>query len=479
MTWQLSKDTLTAWMMDPILFVRECFAVEPDPWQLEVLGNFNKSNRIALKASKGVGKSAVLAWLAWHFLTTRPNPKIAATSITAENLADGLWAEMSKWQQKSAYLTAAYEWTKTRISLKSKPSTWWMSARNWPKTADPAQQALTLAGLHEDYMLFLIDEAGGIPDAVMAAAEGGLATGIECKIVISGNPTHLEGPLYRACTGERRLWHVVEITGDPDNPKRAARVPVQWAREQIEKYGVDNPWVQVNVFGRFPAASLNALLGVEEVREAMARNPMEDDYCWSQKRLGIDVARYGGDRTVIFPRQGLQAFNPVVLRMVSTTDIAARVMKAKAEWGSELELIDDTGHWGHGVIDNMITAGASPIGIQFHAPALDPRYKNRRAEMWINMSEWVKRGGALPDIPELVGELITPQYTFNQGKFQLEDKDQIKQRLGRSPDLADALAVSFAIPDQPGEIQVPIWERARQQRQGVDWDPFRDEERNS
>lgn len=109
-------------------------------------------------------------------------------------------------------------------------------------------------------------------------------------------------------------------------------------------------------------------------------------------------------------------------------------MKAKKDWGSELELIDDTGHWGHGVIDNLVTAGIPAIGIVFSAKALNPRYKNRRAEMWIEMSDWVKAGGALPNLPEMVAELTEPTYTFTGGQFMLEEKDQIKEQIGRSLD---------------------------------------------
>lgn len=466
-------ERITLWRKDPLRFVLDVFGVEPDDWQVDVLSNFRRKNRICLKAAKGCGKTTVLAWLAWNFLLTRPDAKIAATSITGDNLSDGLWAEMSKWQSRSGLLTNQFIWTKTRIFPKSGSDNWFMSARSWSKTGDPSQQANALAGLHADYIMFILDESGGIPDAVMAAAEAALSTGIESKIIQAGNPTHLDGPLYRACSVERHLWHVVEVTGDPDDPKRAPRISIQWAKEQIEKYGKDNPWVLVNVFGKFPPTSINSLLGPDEVLAAMKRAPKESDYQFAQKRLGIDIARFGDDATCIFPRQGLMAYQPVIMRGARTTDIAARVMQAKSKWGSEVELIDDTGHWGHGVIDNLIAAGFAPIGIQFHGPAIDSRYKNRRAEMWLKMAEWVRQRGALPNIPELVADLTTPTYTFVNGKFQLEDKDQIKQRLGRSCDYGDALALSFSIPEAPNSTDMPEWYREQRSKALTEFDPFR------
>ncbi|HLA14771.1 MAG TPA: hypothetical protein VJZ25_07085 [Gemmatimonadaceae bacterium] len=443
-------------------FVRDNFKIEPDKWQIAALRAFSSTDardqRIAMKACKGPGKTAVLAWMIWNFLScfgsVGEHPKGKATGITEQNLDDNLWPELSKWQKRSPYLTHAFTWSKSRIFANEHPETWFFAKQAWPKSGNPQEQANTLAGLHGKFVLFVMDESGGIPTPVSATAEAGLANadleGAWAKLVQAGNPTHLEGPLYDACTVHSHLWALIEITGDPDDPDRSPRISKVWARQQIDMYGADNPWVLVNVFGKFPPSSLNALLGPDEVRAAMHRHLRDDDYSFAQKRLGVDVARFGDDRTVIARRQGLCASFPFdIMRGERTTSIAARVLYTKREWGSEMELIDDTGHWGHGVIDNLLAAGLSPIGVQFHAPALNPRYRNRRAEGWLEMADWVKRGGALPDVPELVAELTTPTYTFANGKFILEEKDQIKERLGRSPDLADALALTFMLPELP------------------------------
>lgn len=476
-----AHERIQDWKRDPVRMVREEFGVEPDKWQRIALRAFANSDdprkrRIAMKACKGPGKTAVLAWMIWNFMLCYAHkgshPKGAATGITEKNIDDNLWPELAKWQGRSKLLSAAFVWTKSRIFAKDHPETWFFSKRTWPKSGDTTQQADTLAGLHADYVLFVLDESGGIPRSVMAAAEGGLSTGIWAKIVQAGNPTHLEGPLYDACSAHHDLWFVIEITGDPDSSKRSSRISVEWAREQIKLYGADNPWVLVNVFGKFPPSSLNALLGPDEVQAAMRRTLKATDYNFAQKRLGIDVARFGDDRTVLFPRQGLCAKRPVVMRGVRTTVIAARVLLARKNWGTELELIDDTGHWGHGVIDNLLAAGVPAQGIQYHAPAIDPRYKNRRAEMWLLMADWVKRGGCLPNIPELVAELTTPTYTFVNGKFQLEDKDLVKERLGRSPDLGDALAITFAIPEMPTEAGLLPVQRAQRGKVASEYDPF-------
>jgi hypothetical protein len=263
---------------------------------------------------------------------------------------------------------------------------------------------------------------------------------------------------------------VVEITGDPDDPKRSKRISETWARQQIEKYGRDNPWVLVNVFGKFPPASLNTLLGPDEVQSAMKRHLKDNEYEFAQKRLGVDVARFGDDRTVIFPRQGRAAFRPVELRGMGAMDVASRVAQAKAKWGSELELIDGTGGYGGGVVDAMRVSGLRPVEVQFAGKPVDARYLNKRAEMWFLMAEWIKGGAALPNIPELLRELTAPTYTFTaNGKFMLEPKEKIKERLQFSPDMADALALTFGMPEQPAAEAAP-W-RPSQGKVTTDYDP--------
>lgn len=439
-------EAMRTWREHPVRMVKDLFDITPDPWQVDVLEAFPRHQRIAMKASKGVGKTALEAWLAWNFLLTRPHPKVAATSISADNLADNLWTEMAHWQNKSPLLQHAFEWTKTRITARDHPETWWMAARSWSKTADRNQQSMTLAGLHADYIMFILDESGGIPDAVMVSAEAALSSCVEGHIVQAGNPTHLEGPLYRASTSDRHMWFVVEISGDPDDPKRSPRVSVEWAKAQIAAYGRGNPWVLVNVFGRFPPSSLNTLLGPDEVTDATRREYREHDYSHAARVLGVDVARFGDDSSVIFPRQGLVAFQPIQLRNVDGTQGAGAIARRWRDWDADACFCDDTGGYGASWIDNLIRLGHAPIGVGFASKPNDARYANKRAEMAFLCVEWVKRGGRLPDIPELRAALTQTTYTFQGDKMLIEPKDQIKQRLGYSPDHMDALMLTFASP---------------------------------
>ena len=480
----LGVATIKKWRERPDLMVIDLFGIMPDSWQAKVLKNFWKALKICMTAAKGPGKTTVLAWIAWNFLLTRPKCKIAVTSISRDNLMDGFWAEMAKWYAKSPLLQREFEMTKTRIVNRKDPENWFISARTWDKAADKTKQSNTLAGLHADFILFIIDEAGGVPASVMATAEAALSTGIECKIVIAGNPTHLSGPLWDAANDKSgrfpanpRGWDYHEVTGDPDDPDRAPRISIEWALEMIKKYSVMSPWVMVNVFGKFPPSSMDALLGPGQMRDAMARVHHSGLWLHSQSRLGGDIAFGGADRTVIFPRRGIQAFEPKILRVPKDSptmafDIAGHFGTMFKLHEAEIAFVDDGGGFGGGVLSALYMANYRAQGVNFQSEAQDPnQFANRRAEMYFRAAEWVKAGGALPYIEELIAEgSETNYFRDKQGRMQMEPKELVTARLGRSPDLWDAFVLTHAIEDAPAAAARNKNRRARSVENT--WDPM-------
>lgn len=449
---------IAGWREHPASMVRELFGVEPDAWQEEALEAFPHSPKIAMKACKGPGKTFLLGCIAWNFLLTRPHPMCAATSIDGPNLKSGFWTEMARLRNKSPLLQHLFEWTKTEIYAKQHHSTWKMEARTWSKDANAEEVGKTLAGIHSDYVLFILDEVGGYPDAIMPTAEAIFAGNPkEAHIVMAGNPIRRSGPLFRACGRSRKGWTVIEITGDPDNPKRSPRIGIEHARAQILEYGRENPWVKVNIFGEFPDSDINALIGDSEVRASMARYYRTHEIGNASKILGVDVARYGDDASVIFKRQGLQCFPLLRLRNVDSTQGGGQVARVWDEWGADGCFIDMTGGWGSGWFDHLVRLGKAPIGVQYAGDAHNKdRYFNKRAEMYFDAVEWIKRGGALPcpdgvspESTELFQALTQTTYTFRGDRFLLEDKEQIKDRIGFSPDETDSFVQTFAEPITP------------------------------
>jgi hypothetical protein len=235
--------------------------------------------------------------------------------------------------------------------------------------------------------MWLLDESGAHPDSIMPVCEAIFAGDpTEAHIVQAGNPTNLTGPLYAACTKARRFWHVIEITADPDDPKRTTRVSIEHARQQIATYGRDNPWVKVRVFGEFPPSSLNALIGPEEVSAAMKRYHGPHEIGNAAKIIGVDVARFGDDESALAFRQGIQAFPFRTYRNIDSTQGAGLVARAWEEFGAHACFVDDTGGFGAGWIDGLRRLGRSPIGVGFAGKPSDGKYFNKRAEMAFNGS---------------------------------------------------------------------------------------------
>lgn len=468
-----ASDKVREWAEHPAQMVRELFDVKPDPWQDEALEAFPQSPRLAFKACKGPGKTAVLAWIGWNFLLTRPHPMGGATSINGANLKANLWTELARWRSKCSLLQKLFEQTKTEIFAREYPRTWKIEARTWPTDADATQIGNALAGIHAPYVLWLLDESGDYPDAIMPTCEGIFAgEPIEAHIVQAGNPTKLSGPLYRACTVARRLWRIVNITADPDSPSRTPRVSIEHAREQIEQYGRDNPWVLINIFGEFPPSSLNALIGPDEVMAAMKRYWRENEIGDAAKVLGIDVARFGDDASVICPRQGIQMFPMLKYRNLTSTQGAGQVARKWNDWGADAAFIDDTGGYGAGWGDQLRTLGKTPIMVPFSGEATNKaRYCNKRSEMAFDLVEWIKRGGALPENNELMAALTQTTYGFKGDRLILEPKDNVKTKLGYSPDEMDAAKLTFAHPVSPKSRVA----NAQYRRREEEWNPYKEE----
>lgn len=467
----LAVEKIRQWREEPVTMVRELFAVEPDVWQIEGLQAFRQCPRLAMKACKGPGKTALLAWVGWNFLLTRPHPMIGATSINGDNLKAGLWTEMARWREKAPLLKHAFEMTKTEIFSREHPKTWKMEARTWARDADTAQIGNALAGVHSDYVMWLGDEAGDYPEAVLAAMEGIFAgKPKEAHIAIAGNPTSLSGALYRACVTARNLWHVVEITGDPDDPRRSPRIDVEYARQQIAQYGADNPFVMVSIFGKFPPAAFNALIGVDEVEASMKRYYREDELRGSPKVLSGDVARQGDDQSVVAKRWGLQFMPLLKYRNIDGIQGAGVMSREWQEFGADACFIDATGGFGYTWIDQLRQLGRSPIPVEFAGKAHQSnRYFNKRAEMAFELLEWIRRGGALPKDDRLLQTLPRITYTFKGDKLMLAPKDLMKVELGFSPDEFDACITSFAQPVNP---VASLIRRPNRSAVNTDYNPF-------
>lgn len=444
------------WRNNPLQFVIENFQTSLDPWQEEALsalaGPYDPRRRLCMKACTGPGKSAVLAWIGWHRLAcfgrTGEHPKGAALSVTVDNLRDNLWAELAKWQGRSAYLRAAFTWTKSAIYANDHAETWFLSARSFARDADAEAIGRALSGLHSLFPFILLDETGDMPVSVGRAAMQ-IFTGspVDALVAQAGNPTSTSGLLHESST--REGYRVVTVTADPDDPRRTARVSIEHAREMIAQHGRDNPWVMATILGQFPPTGFDSLFGPEEVEAAMNRHYREDEIQHAPVILGGDVARQGDDESVISRRQGLVVFPFRTMRVPDIQLVASQFAREQDKQEADAFFVDETGGYGAGVVDAMRHSGYSPVGVQFSGKSSDGRYLNKRSEMYFAAATWLKNGGALPRDEKLKEELCAVTYVYKRDAFAIVDKDILKKALGRSPDRADAFVLTFAYPVAP------------------------------
>lgn len=219
----------------------------------------------------------------------------------------------------------------------------------------------------------------------------------------------------------------------------------------------------------FAAAGDDQLISLSDVEAAARRVVPAADVAFASRIIGVDPARFGDDRSVIFRRQGLMAHPPEVLRGLDNMALAAKVAASIDGFGPDAVFVD-AGN-GAGVIDRLRQLGYAVIEVPFGGRALSGRYVNKRAEMWFEMADWVRAGGAIPDRTDLKQDLAAPVYSYDaQGRKQLESKDEIKKRGLPSPDLGDALALTFAF---------PVRAKSEAERMGVrpastrEYDPFK------
>jgi len=195
----------------------------------------------------------------------------------------------------------------------------------------------------------------------------------------------------------------------------------------------------------FSAAGDDQLISLSDVETAATRILREDQFNFAARVIGIDPARFGDDRSVIFKRQGLQAFEPMVYRGIDNMELASRVASVINEWKPDA-VFCDAGN-GSGVIDRLRQLGFDVIEVHFGGRSGNNKYLNKRSEIWFEMREWLKLGASIPNTTDLKQDLAAPIYWYDStGRVQLEPKDDIKKRGLPSPDLGDALAVTFAHP---------------------------------
>jgi len=383
----------------------------------------------------GIGKTALVAWIIHWFISTRPNPQIIVTANTQTQLSTKTWRELAKWHSMSIHKDW-FEWTATRFYMKGKPETWFASAIPWSM-----QNSEAFAGAHERYVLFIFDEASAIHDKIWEVSEGAMTTPGAMWMAF-GNPTRNTGRFRECWTTFAKRW--IKFNIDSRTAKMANKKQLQ---EWLDDYGEDSDFARVRVKGEFPRAGSMQFISSEAVDLATNREVVVP--YGTPKIMGVDVARFGDDKSVISRRHGRKCEEMIKYQGLDTMTYAAKVAGHINEFKPDLVAVDGIGI-GAGVVDRLRQLGFSIVEIHAGSKAMDETvYYNLRIEMWAKMRDWLATG-SIPKDSELRQQLIGPEFGFdNKMRMQLEKKEDMKKRGLDSPDCGDALALTFAYPNPP------------------------------
>lgn len=448
--WMASKD-------DPYIFATGVMGILPagsapdgerpilEAWQDEFLRNFSTSPRHTVRAGHGVGKGFILGILANWFPLTHYDSKCVITANSQDQLRDNNWPELRKVHRLlPEALRNQLQIDEERLFIKAEPEMAFVVRRTASRHNPEALQ-----GVHAKHVLYLIDEASGIAEIVFEVAQGSLSTEGAIAVLMS-NPTRASGFFHDTHTLLRGRWKTWRVSSE-DVPRARGHI-----EDIIAKYGKDSNKYRVRVLGEFPTADDDTVIPLELVEAAVGRQVKVLDY---KPTWGVDVARFGDDRTVLVKRQANALLEkPIVWKNLDTTQVAARV---KAEYDRTpapdrpSEILVDVIGYGAGVLDQLRnicgfkgggTAQARGINVAESAPNSE-EYHRLRDELWFKGRAWfAAKDCTIPaGCDGLIAELTTPTYDFSvQGKKVVESKADAKKRGLMSPDEADALLLTFA-----------------------------------
>jgi hypothetical protein len=420
---------------NPVGFVRDVLGQSPTKWQEDALRKVAAGRRrISIRAGHGVGKSTVCAWAVVWFMCTRFPQKTVMTAPTAGQLFDALFSELkAQVNRLPPVLRDSFDVFSDRIALKGAPESSFASART-----SSSDRPEALAGIHSEHVLLIIDEASAVPEAVYEAAAGSMSGHSACTILI-GNPTRNSGMFYKTHHELASDWETMHVSC-VDN----ALVSSDFVDQIRTTYGEESNAYRIRVLGEFAVADDDTLIAAEIVDSAMTRDVSGTEH--DVMVYGVDVARFGSDRSALCKRRGNVVIEVKSWGGLDLMQLVGAIVN-EANIDRPDEICVDTIGLGSGVADRLREMGYNVRDVNVaETSAMNPNANRLRDELWLSVRDWLStRGVKIPNDASLRHELVAPRYTFTStGKIVVESKDLMRKRGMRSPDLADALCLTFA-----------------------------------
>jgi phage terminase large subunit len=430
---------------DPEGFIREVLgdAGEPYAKQQEIIEAVLKNRRVSVVGCNGSGKDWTVARIILWWIETQARAKVVVTGPTQRQVQDVVWREMrtafarSRTRLAGRMLKARYEVDEERFAI-----------------GFATDAADNLQGFHSPNLLGVVTEAHGVDDDHIQA----LKRLNPRVLLLTGNPLRLSGEFYESHHGLSSLYARVAISAF-DTPNLLAGRPdavpgmltPEDVAERLLEWGEDHPLYVASVLGQFPEALEDSLISRSQVDAAISRWKASAAASGEPWVMGVDVARYGRDKTVLVLRRGPRVERIYEREGIDTMQIVGRVLEQVDRHGIQAVYVDGVGI-GSGVIDRLREQGKPVVEVQAASVASSTeRFVNLRAELFWELRRRFAEGDIqIPDDADLAGQLLSLRYEMtSSGRVKIERKPSMKARGLASPDKADALALAFMADRSP------------------------------
>lgn len=437
----VTPDQYRQWIKDsPDLWAEKIYGVQIWDKQTEILRSTMLNRRTAVKGCVASSKTMAAGLVVHAFLQAFAPAKVFSTAPSARQVDGVLWGEVRAMHAASAVPLGG--------DLKPVASEWRFGP-NWFALGFTSNDPNRFHGWHGPNVLFIVDEAQGIDPQTFAAIENVMADG-RAHLLYLMNPSCIAGEAYDAFHSKRSAYNCISIAAK-DTPNYKAKkivIPGMITYDQAEEwkalYGEESDFYRVKVLAEFPRQEADTLIALDWCEKAIVRTTPSGPLS-----LGVDVARFGDDKTVLQPVFGRQVHAPTAYQGFDLMQTVGQVKLAMAADPLGRAQIDEIG-MGGGVVDRAHELKLHVTGVNVAEKARDEeRFANRRSELWWAVRERLDPRNplawSLPNHPGLIADLSSVKYKVDSaGRIAIEPKDKTKERLGRSPDFGDALCMAAA-----------------------------------
>lgn len=418
---------------DPVAFVKDFFGADPWGKQEEILRAVAQYKRVTVRSCHGAGKTKAAAWAVLWFLHCFPESIVVTTAPTWHQVENQLWREI-RAEHAVARFPLGSRCLQTRLEVTPR----------WFAVGLSTDKPERFQGYHAEDILVVVDEAAGVREEIFAAVEGLLAAG-NARLLLCGNPDNVGGAFYRSHQSPDYYKIHISCYDTPNFQGSVVRpylITPEWVEEKRREWGEDSALFQIKCLGEFPASAVNSVIPLALVQRARTAIPASDERL--PVVISVDVARYGDDRTVIYVMRGTSIVDAHVFSQNDTMFVAGMVHILAHKFSPDVVVVDAVGV-GAGVVDRLREMGDEVLEFNGAEKASQETFSNLRAEAWWGAREMFQNGEVVlgHDDEELVQELTAPLYTIRNGRIQIEAKEDVKRRLGRSPDKADAYVMGL------------------------------------